>query len=300
MHKSPRHSTLTALGSAIFILVASAAQTAELSAGGFRTDYHTTLQDAEANGKLALLWFFDPQRAPANERFAKDVLAQPKIAGLLADRCIVAKLPLTVEVQSGGKAITLLKHAAFHELHGQPGLAMIDMREPGSPLFRQVVTVYPFTSGAISAEHLAVLLELPRGTLTQRTLIFAVRTHPERPASSNSRFSPLLARETESHAAYQARLNLQGHHHWERRFHEINAQLPGGLIAQEVCAESWPGQNLVDAAIECVHSWRQSPGHWSAVSGNSELFGYDMKRGTNGVWYGTGIFAHRHQALAGR
>ena len=139
--------------------------------------------------------------------------------------------------------------------------------------------------------RLAALLDLPLGTLTQRTLIFAVRTHPEQPSSARSHLSPLLAQETESHAYYQASITLQGHHHWESRFHAINARLPAGLLAQEVCAESWPGQTLVEAADDCVHAWRQSPGHWEAVRSRHALFGYDMQRGANGIWYATGIFA---------
>jgi hypothetical protein len=106
--------------------------------------------------------------------------------------------------------------------------------------------------------------------------------------------SPLLAKETESHAWHQASIALQGHHNWESRFHAINARLPAGLLAQEVCAESWSGQSLVEAADECVASWRHSPGHWEAVRSRHALFGYDMKRGVNGVWYATGIFARRN------
>ena len=104
--------------------------------------------------------------------------------------------------------------------------------------------MYPY----ISADRMAALLDLPLGTLTQRTLTFAVRTHPEQPASAASHLSPLLARETESHSLHQASIALQGHHHWEGRFHAINARLPAGLLAREVCAESWPGQSLVEAA----------------------------------------------------
>ena len=61
-------------------------------------------------------------------------------------------------------------------------------------------------------------------------------------------------------------------------------------VGAEVVAESWPGQDLVDAAEEAVHSWRQSPGHWSAVRSRQPVFGYDIKRGLNGIWYATGIF----------
>jgi hypothetical protein len=57
-----------------------------------------------------------------------------------------------------------------------------------------------------------------------------------------------------------------------------------------VVAESWPGQELVEACVDCVHSWRQSSGHWSAVQGRQRAFGYDIRRGFNGIWYATGIF----------
>jgi hypothetical protein len=194
--------------------------------------------------------------------------------------------------QADDRAVRLLDHPAFAEMLGSPGIAILDLTDPASPHFRRVVSVYPFRREYISKDRLAALMDLPLGTLTQRTLIFAVRTHPERPASANSHLSPILARETESHAFHQASIALQGHHNWESRFHAINARLPAGLLAQEVCAESWPGQSLVEAADDCVASWRQSPGHWEAVSSRHALFGYDMKRSTGGTWYATGIFAH--------
>lgn len=127
-------------------------------------------------------------------------------------------------------------------------------------------------------------------TPTQRALIHAVRTHPDAPARANGTFDPVLAKEAERHSLHQARIQRQGHHNWDRRFRRINAALPDGLTAVEVCAESWPGESLAEAAAECVNSWRQSPGHWAAVSGACPVYGYDMKRGRNGIWYATGIF----------
>ena len=210
-----------------------------------------------------------------------------------ADRCVAIRLPAGAKIASRGSEISLLDHPAFAEMQRAPGIALLDMTDDQSPHFRHVVSVYPFSRQPIWADKLAAMLDLPLGTLTQRTLNFAVRTHPERPASALGHYSPLLARETESHAVHQASQTLQGHHQWESRFHSINAQLPGGLVTQEVCAESWPGQSLVEAAEECVHSWRQSSGHWEAVSRRHVLFGYDMKLGRNGVWYAAGIFARQ-------
>ena len=259
----------------------------------WRADYHEALDAAKEQGKFTLLWFVNPRDLSQSERFERDVLSRPAVQELVAKRCIAIRLPTDAQVTSGGKKIALLSHPAFAEMQRSPGIAMLDMTDESSPLLRQVVSVYPFRRRAISADELLVLLDLPQGTLTQRTLIFAVRTHAEHPASATSELSELLARETESHAAHQARIALQGHHQWAARFQSINAQLPPGLVAQEVCAESWPGQSLVDAAEECVDSWRHSSGHWDAVSRRHVLFGYDMKRGSNGVWYAAGIFARK-------
>jgi hypothetical protein len=275
------------------MIVAMLAAEPRSAAISWQDDYRAGMDLAEAHGKLALVWFFDPHDPEAAEQFAREVLSQSAIADLVGERYVAIRLPTTTTITSEGTDIALLDHSAFAELQRAPGIAVLDMTAESSPCFRQVISAFPFTRQPITAEQLAVLLELPLGTLTQRTLIFAVRTHDEAPASADSHYSPLLGRESENHAGHQARLALQGHHQWESRFHSINAQLPRGLVAQEVCAESWPGQGLIDAAQECVRSWRHSAGHWEAVSRRHVLFGYDMQRGANGIWYATGIFAHR-------
>jgi len=257
-------------------------------------DYHEAMTRAEASGQMLLIWFRDQAWEENDAAFERVIVEEPAIATAIQRRFVAVKLPVDGVVQSNGESVELMKHPAFAEMLGLPGLAILDLTDPNSPHFRRVVSVYPFKGHYISQPRLAALLELPLGTLTQRTLIFAVRTHLEQPESARSHLSPLLAQETESHAYHQASITLQGHHNWESRFHAINARLPAGLLAQEVCAESWPGQTLVEAADDCVHAWRQSPGHWEAVRSRHALFGYDMQRGANGTWYATGIFARQH------
>jgi hypothetical protein len=126
--------------------------------------------------------------------------------------------------------------------------------------------------------------------LTQRTLVFAVRIHPEKPASTVGDLHPVLVEEAKTHAGYQAAIQVQGHHHWDARFQRLAGLLPFGLRGKEVCAESWANERLVDAAVDCVDSWRQSSGHWEAVRASHPVFGYDMQRGANGIWYATGVF----------
>lgn len=258
-------------------------------------DYREALAQAKAGKTMALLWFCDPQQRDENEKWEATVLHDAKVQQQLA-RLILVKLPLDVVVASkdeGAKPGPLLKHPSFAEMLDGPGLAMIDMRDETSPNYHHVVSVYPAVRQPISQEGLLAMLDLPSGSLTQRTLIWAVRTHRERPRSARAKFSSLLSARAESHSQHQASINVQGHHNWDQRFQDINSQLGNGMISREVCAESWPGQRLVEAAEECVHSWRQSSGHWEAVNGEHACFGYDMKLGAGGIWYATGIFGDR-------
>ena len=97
----------------------------------------------------------------------------------------------------------------------------------------------------------------------------------------------MLCAEAESHSAHQADIRKQGHHNWQTRSQRIAAGRGG---ASEVCAESWENQDLLDSCVDCVASWRQSSGHWNAVRSPQSAFGYDIRRGSNGIWYATGIF----------
>jgi hypothetical protein len=254
-------------------------------------DYLDSTEIARQEQKLLLVWFADPAKSDENEKFAASVLQAESVSPLLANMTLV-KVSTTTTIDWKDAEIKLLEHNVFKELLGGPGLAMIDYRDEEAKFYGHVVTVYPFKRGEITAAKLKVLCNLPAGTLTQRTLTFAVRTHTANPASAWSPHSDYLSLEAEKHSQHQASINLQGHHNWESRFHTINAGIGVGG-AKEVCAESWPGQTLLDAAEECVHSWSQSSGHWSSVSARHAYFGYDMKRGTNGVWYATGIFGGR-------
>ena len=100
-----------------------------------------------------------------------------------------------------------------------------------------------------------------------------------------------LQQAAEEHAAYQARVKVQGHQGFEKRVAKLRQQLPDYSEFSECAAESWPGQNIEDAAKEMFHSWRQSPGHWSCINGKCDLYGYAMARGKNGTWYACAIFA---------
>jgi hypothetical protein len=257
------------------------------------SDYRAAMDEARAENKMVLVWFQAAAESSVDHAFEAEVLNQPRINQRLGNSFVAVRVPVDGSVIVGHELIELLAHPAFAELHRRPGLAIVDLTDDQSPQYGHVVSVFPFSRGRITADKLAVLLDLPVGSLTERTLTFAVRAHPDRPASAWAGGHPVLAEETRKHAQHQASLTFQGHHNWPVRFHSISARLPAGLVVNEVCAESWPGQTLVEAAEECVDSWRQSSGHWNHVNSAAEYFGYDMRRGRNGVWYAAGIVARR-------
>lgn len=256
-------------------------------------DYAEAMTVAEQQNKMLLVYFCGGCDADRCTRFKTETLEDVSVCRRLQEYVCV-QVPMDAKITVGGKEVTLLEHEAFQEMLGQPGIAIIDYRTSDAKLRGYVVSMFPITERLwYTPERMAVILELPPGTLTQRTLIYAVRIHSEHPASTDSDPSPYLFDEAESHSQHQADIRLQGHHQWDSRFHRIVSRLPGGLSAKEVCAESWPGEHLVEAAIECVRCWRLSDGHWNAVRSPNRCFGYDMKRGNNGIWYATGIFGGR-------
>ena len=258
-----------------------------------RDDYAAAMKEATEDRKMLMIYFYDRTPNSAQRAFEVETLANLEIQEKLK-RYVFVKLPRDTKIRSGGKSIMLLKHPAFAEMLGREGVAVIDLVHERAEYYGHVVSTFPFSTGKYYRKNaMSVVLDLPPGTLTQRTMIFAVRVHPERPGSTQGQLHATLSEEAKKHSHYQASIQVQGHHSWDSRFHRINSKLPNGVLAQEVVAESWPNEHLVEACLDCVHSWRQSPGHWGAVRSRQPLFGYDIKRGRNGIWYATGIFGRR-------
>lgn len=262
--------------------------------------WHTRYDEAVERAKLArrmlLVYFREDEPTEYRTAFETQSLADPQVLERLKS-FELCRLSVHDKIQLDDAATRLIDHEAFAELHGHEGLAVIDLVNRDEEHFRQVVSVLPFVQGKyyrFDPAHVSVLLTLPSGTLTQRTMVFAVRIHPEAPQSTAGEVHPELSGEAAHHSDHQARIEVQGHHNWDSRFQRITAKLPRGLLAQEVVAESWPRETLLDAAVDCVHSWRQSSGHWGAVRARQPFFGYDIRLGRNGIWYATGLFGNRH------
>jgi hypothetical protein len=268
-------------------------QCSETAALEWHTNYASAYAQAKRERRMLLVHFMADGNSPVQRELDRALETDQSLLRLLRPMVLV-RLPSDYRSESVNYDGRLVDHPAFELLSRGPGIAMIDLAHPGARHFNTVVTALPFARGKYYRwrnHHLTVALGLPPGTITQRTMIWAVRIHPESPGSTSGHQHRALAEAAAQHSAYQARIENQGHHRWERRFHEVRAGA-SAREASEVVAESWPDQNLIDSCIDCVASWRHSPGHWRAVRGRHRLFGYDIRRGRNGIWYGTGIFAN--------
>ncbi|MBI1903885.1 MAG: hypothetical protein HYS13_22510 [Planctomycetia bacterium] len=258
----------------------------------WHTDYAQAYLKAKAEEKFLLIFFDDPQQTDYEKRLLSQLPQSSQ--HLTPGRYVLAHLPLDAKVTTNGQESVLVQHESFAELRGGQGVAIVDLMHTKAKFYTYVVSCFPFEQGkTYDSATMDIVLTLPPGTITQRTMVFAVRMQPEGAQSTHGQIDETLAGEAESHSDYQANIGVQGHHNWDVRFHRINARLGADLAAQEVCAESWPNESLVEACIDCVHSWRQSSGHWDAVRSYHPRYGYDIKRGRNGIWYATGIFGRR-------
>ena len=257
----------------------------------WHTDYYAAYNEAAADEKLLLINFV-PSGQSAIQQSIDDALPAREELTVKLTEFVLCRLPVDTEIDIEGQPTRLLACDGFRELADGPGFVIVDLANSDESHYRHVVSALPYASGKYyrwSIQGLSVAVDLPSGSLSQRTMIWAVRMHPERPRSTAGAFHPALAGGATAHAAYQARAQLQGHQNFAARSRSLSAAT-GGAIA-EVCAESWPGQSLIDSCIDCVASWRHSSGHWRGVSRPHRAYGYDIRRGRNGIWYGTGLFA---------
>jgi len=226
------------------------------------------------------------------------VFTSPELRGSL-DKFVCLQVPLDYEHQ--GKK--LINQTALADMMGRPGFAVISMHDPKLPSYLNAISVHPLVTSryrwvpAYGVDEVKYILELPAtATLSQRSMLYAVAVHPERPMSVRGTWQPAFVAHAQRHSAEQAVMQNQHHANLVGVMGMLEQQSGFGLSnASEVVAESWGafvgGGNVLEASFSCVDAWRQSSGHWGAVSRYHRYFGYDVARGANGTWYATGIFS---------
>jgi hypothetical protein len=257
----------------------------------WHTDYLTAFRQACRQHKDLVIHFEEGDHLGQvfDHSYVEDVLG----------RYVCLRVPASYEYD--GKR--LLDYPALADMLGRPGLAVVSCHDPDLPFYQEVVSAHPVVGSryhwvpGYGVNEVRTILELPPdATLSQRSMIYAIRVHPERPQSVYARGHFAFFAHAQRHSFRQAGMLRQ--HHADiigasNRLQGETGDWIGG--ASEVVAESWGrvvgGENVLEACFSCVDAWRHSPGHWGAVSRAHRYFGYDIAQGANGTWYATGIFA---------
>ncbi len=256
----------------------------------WHTDYDRATRQAIEEKKDLVIYFREDDRLD-------EVLGDSEVSEKLK-QFVCLKLPASYQYQGQ----RLLDHPALREMMGRPGLVVVSYHDEDLPFYQEVVSVHPLVSSRYhwvpryGVDEVSAILDLPpEASLTQRSMIYAIRVHPERPRSVYARLHQAFLNHAERHSQRQARMQNQHHADIIAAARVFESEVGRMLAPSEVVAESWGtfvgGENVLEAAFSCVDAWRHSSGHWGAVSRNHSYFGYDIARGANGTWYATGIFA---------
>jgi hypothetical protein len=259
----------------------------------WHTDYTQAYRQARDERKMLLIFF----RNEANSRIAgfyeRDVLTSAELRESLS-RVVRVVLPLDAVRPFRAPEIPDLKmldHSSFKYMYHRQGIAMIDLTDPDSELYGMVVSAHPFTPGMhYTVRGTKLVLNLPKGTVTQRALVYAVRLHPAAPVSTtDGKCDSYLCKQARHSSNLMMAYGSVGHHDWGTRYNEIAAAK--GKSAMEVAAMAG-NTGLIQAAIQVVDQWYGSPAHWQIMSAPASIFGYDLVHDSAGNWWGTGLFAN--------
>lgn len=259
----------------------------------WHTDYSTAYRQARDEHKQLLLFFRDEKDLLTAGQLEQNVLAKPELKETL-DKLVRVMLPTTAvgpvakDAKPEDKPLPLLEHTAFAHMQNQPGLAILDLIDEKDHLYGKLVSAHPFSSNTLNSDgSVRVMLELPRGTITQRTLTYVLRTHPEQPASVWGKGDLILCEQCRIASQLMANYGSVGHHDWGNRSAFVGSQF--GTSPMEV-ASIGGGSNLFEVANSAVSVWRSSGVHWGMMITPNRFFGYDMVQAPNGTWYANGIF----------
>jgi hypothetical protein len=259
----------------------------------WHTDYSAAYRQAQDERKMLFIVFRDEANPRIADIYERDILSSDELADSLAK---VVRVVLPLDAVRPFRVpelpdLKILSHSSFKYMYGRQGIAMIDLTDPDSELNGHVVSAHPFSPGRMyTVRGTKIVLGLPRGTVTQRALIYAVRLHPAAPVSTTAgQCHGYLCKQARHSSRLMATYGSVGHHDWGTRYGEIASQT--GRSAMEVAAMSG-NHSLIEASIEVVNQWYGSPAHWQILSTPAAYFGYDLVRDSTGNWWGTGLVAN--------
>lgn len=253
-------------------------------------DYGAAMKAADEGNKNLLIYFKDKASRVA-DHFEKETLETEEVRKAL-EAYVLLRLPADYELHETGKdkPVPILRHPFFNEMMGAEGIAIVDFTTKGHGR-SWLIGAFPFVRLPIEGNYVGVnydylahyrpfekaqfltLLGLPPGSLTERSLVFAVRIHPWNLPCTNGTPDATLLNASRNNNRAQCERGL-GHH--------------GFCIGTEIAAPCY-SRYALKAALEAVGGWTGSPGHLSALRTRFSRYGMSLEQGRLG-YFATGNF----------
>ncbi|MEK6248663.1 MAG: thioredoxin family protein, partial [Planctomycetales bacterium] len=177
-------------------------------------DHAVARQQAIEQRRQLLIYFKGNRNDRWDRHFEDRILVDDEIQQL-ARQFVLVRVTTDDRMEVEGKSLRMLDHESFQAMNGQAGLAIVDCLHVDKPYYQQTVGCLPFEDPVYyaapyqSKPSIRVFLDLPPGTLTQRMLVYAIRVHPDGPASTSAAAHPVLMAASRQHARHQADLAIQ-------------------------------------------------------------------------------------------
>lgn len=260
-------------------------------------DYPTGYIEAAGRQNYLLMLFSDvadgsPLAASSNSLFApslQPILEQFSRVSLSVN----APMPSVMQARSGtsnnGVQSLLLGHRSFRHLGVRAGIVLVDLTDPESAHHAQVVSAIPLpVSGQFTHDDLMLTLNLPKGSISQRTLLSAIRGNVPAAKLSLRNFSGTLVSLARRNSRYMAEYGQSGPFEQGRRRDTVVQEFGFQADLQELFFVTAAEETIQEAARQAVESWQATPAALEVLTTPAVAMGMDMVRSPqNGRWYVT-------------
>jgi hypothetical protein len=183
----------------------------------------------------------------------------------------------------------LLKHRSFRHLGMRPGIAVVDLTDPASLNHARVVSCLPLPeSGQFNGGDLMLALNLPKGAISQRTLLLAIRSTVPDSSLSMREFSPALIELAHRNSRYMANAGQTGSFDQETRKQKIEEEFGPQAELKELVFATESETTIHDAALQAVTSWISNSESFEILDSTATAMGMDMFQDSeSGRWFVT-------------
>lgn len=216
----------------------------------------------------------------------------------LLEKYVRISLPVnavTPSADPNGVPSRLIEHRSFRHLKSQAGLAIVDLTDEQSANYGRVVSALPMPEdGRYSPEILETLLQLPTGSIGQRSLMLAVRTGVDGDNFTSGEANTHLHQMANRNARMMAQSDRVVGFDTDVRATAIRELFGDGVRIHELHFATEGPASVQEAAIQAVSKWLQDSEDRRALRQSSFAYGIELFQAPNSQrWFATCIILSR-------